>query len=85
MKRLPMVWTKHLQDSEQQQQLEATLRSSKTAITRLREIIDEKERDLLASETSIKDFEDPNWSYKQAYKNGQRAGYRELRQLLDFI
>jgi len=84
-KPLALVWTKHLKDSKEKETFEASLRNSKVALSRMQQILDEMERDLSASETSIKDFEDPNWSHKQAFKNGQRSSIKTLRQLIDFI
>lgn len=84
-KPLALVWTKHLRDSNEKETFEKTLRNSKVAIGRLAQILDDMERELSATETSIKDFEDPNWSHKQAFKNGQRSSIKDLRRLLDFI
>lgn len=85
MKPLAMVWTKHLRDNEEKKTFEASLRNSKVALGRLQQILDEMERDLSSSETSLKDFEDPNWSHKQAFKNGNRAIIKDIRRLIDFI
>lgn len=80
-----MAWTKHLKDPKQRADLESLLRNSSQAFSRLLEIIEEKERTLNNSDHSIKDFEDAAWAFKQAFRNGQRAGMKEIRDLLEFI
>ena len=80
-----MVWTKHLQDSKARESFEGILRNNVQLFTRLTEIIEETERDLNSKETSIDDFGDPNWAYKQAYRNGERSQLRKIKQLFEFI
>lgn len=85
MKNLPVVWTKHLRDSQSKTDLENTIKASRTALERLYQIIDEKEDVVLRTETTISDFDQPNWANKQAFRNGQRAALKEIRELLEFI
>jgi hypothetical protein len=46
---------------------------------------DEEERQIEAASLTIKDFEDPSWSHKQAFRLGEKARIKKLRDLLDFI
>ena len=82
---IPLVWTKHLKDPKKKEDFELSVRNSGIALSRLIEIVNEKLIGLDNSETSIKDFDDPSWAFKQAFKNGQRTGLKEIRSLLDFI
>ncbi len=50
---------------------------------RLREILEEEERQLETA-VGLKDFEDPSWSHKQAFRLGERARIKKLKDLLDF-
>jgi hypothetical protein len=84
-KPLSVVWTKHLKSDEHKQTFEQTLRASTTIVQRLREILEDDERSLDAASATIKDFEDPSWSHKQAFRLGEKARIRKLKELLDFI
>lgn len=84
MSSLSTVWTKHLKGQDKEQ-FESVLRNSKQALSRLVNILDEKTEALSNAETRPEDFSDPNWPYKQAFRNGQKAGLREIRELLKFI
>jgi hypothetical protein len=84
-KTLPVVWTKHIKDPDKKQNFESAVRASTTALGRLIEIIDDEERALESSSLTIKDFDDPSWAYKQAYRNGEKARLKKLRELIDFI
>jgi hypothetical protein len=82
-KALNLVWTKHLNNPDDKEKLEQSIRASTTMAHRLREILEEEERQLDAAVT-LKDFEDPSWSHKQAFRSGEKARIRKLKELLDF-
>lgn len=84
-KTLPVVWTKHIKDPGKKQNFESAIRASTTALGRLIEIIEDEERALESSSLTIKDFDDPSWAYKQAYKNGEKARLKRIKELIDFI
>lgn len=44
--------------------------------------IDEKVKELEATEESLDDFKDGSWSEKQAFRNGQRAAYKRIKRFL---
>lgn len=85
MTNLPVQWTKHLKDPQSKKKFEDTVRASRTALERLYEILQEKEGTLNRTETTVQDFDQPNWAHKQAFRNGQKASLKEMRELLDFI
>lgn len=72
-------WTKNLKTDEDRKRFETFLRNSKSILERLETIIDEKEQSLINRENSYSDFEDPNWAYKQAFRNGVRAAYASVK------
>jgi hypothetical protein len=84
MSKLNMVWTKHLQ-GEAKTNFESLLRNSTTVLSRLRDILKEKEEDLTSQECSNDDFLQPGWEYRQAFRLGQKAQLREIQSLLKFI
>lgn len=83
---LPAPWIRHLsnQDQESRNNFEAAIRNSTVALGRLREIIKEELESLDRAEFSDKQFEDPNWSHKLAYLNGQRSKLKSFLNLLTF-
>lgn len=83
-KPLSLVWTKHLKSDEQKQTFEQSIRASTTIVNRLREILDEEERALDAQTIGVKEFDNPSWAYKQAYRLGEKNRISKLRELLDF-
>jgi len=34
---------------------------------------------------TMKDFDDPNWAFKQAFRNGEKTALKEVLELLSFI
>ena len=76
-------WFRHLKPEEQKDFKGAVL-NSRTALDRLREIITDELRSLDNSETNDNQFEDPNWAFKQSYRNGQRSKLKSLLNLLEF-
>ena len=57
---------------------------TRLSIGDLKEYIEENERQLLSLNTSASDFEDPNWSHKQAFRNGQLSGLKKMKELIPF-
>lgn len=86
MKGLPTAWIRHLKDQSKKEEFEAVVRASSTALSRLYDLVTEKEADIYNHETSVAvDFNDPSWAFKQAFRNGQKSSLKEIRQLLEFI
>lgn len=74
------VWTQHLRNKpEEKQQFEEYVKSSKLLINRLNDILDEFDKSLERSETSLEAFDNPNWAYKQAFMNGYRGCLQKLK------
>jgi hypothetical protein len=66
-------WTKHLKDPDEKARFENSVRSAKTVLERLQELVQERLEAVEVSELSIKDFDKPNWAEKQAFKNGFKS------------
>jgi hypothetical protein len=79
------VWTKHLKNAKEKEEFESLLRNSTRVLTRLREIIEEKETDLASSQTKIEDYDSPSWAFKEAHRHGRQAELKFLKEIIDFI
>ncbi len=84
-KGIPTQWLKNISDKTKRDEAEAIIRNSTTALSRFYDLVEEKEQTINTQETSIKDFEDPSWAYKAAFRNGQKAALQEVKDLLAFI
>lgn len=77
-------WTKHLQDnSEAKNIFTRKILSSREVLDRIKDIIEEKEKAIDRSETSIEAYNTPNWDVRQAHKNGNRESLNWLKKLVD--
>lgn len=80
---LSSAWTQKLQGQDKAD-FETIVNNSTLLLTRLKEIIVDQERSLHNLNTSLDDFKDPNWSHKQAFRNGQLAAYKLLKEIIPF-
>lgn len=77
------AWTKNCKTDEDKQRLTQTIQNSKGALDRLSEILVEMELDLSNSELAARNYDSPNWAYKQAHVNGQKAMIRGIKTLIN--
>lgn len=84
MPNLSSAWTQQIKDAEARKDFEVIVRNSTLLLTRLKEILEDRERQLNNTSFSIKDFEDPNWSHKQAHRLGRLGELKELKELIPF-
>lgn len=75
-------WTAHLQTDDEKQRFINQLQGAREILERLTQLIEEKERDLGSSERTIKVYENPNWAFLQAHKNGYASAMKIIKQLL---
>lgn len=78
-----IAWTKHLKDPEDKKKFENSVWSSKHVLDHLKSIIDSNITDLDHVEVNPKNYEIPNWDYRQAHNNGYRQAMFTLRKLID--
>lgn len=83
MKPLSTAWTQHLTGQEKED-FEKIVRNSTLLLTRLKAIIEEREKTLLNQSYSTSDFEEPNWSHKQAFRNGLLSELRRFKEFIPF-
>lgn len=82
-KGLNSLWTRHLPPA-QQEDFSKLVRNSTQLLTRLKSILEERERELNQVSFSVDDFKDPNWSHKQAHRLGSLAELKRLKDLIPF-
>lgn len=84
-KQIPLDWVKNLKDEQQRSDFEYLVRNSTQVLTRLKEILVEKEQGILSQDLAIQDYDSPSWGYKQAHRNGQRSALKQITDLIGFI
>lgn len=78
---LSVLWTRHLPKKDKET-FEKTVRNSVTVLSRLKTILDEEYESILKEEQSSSDFSDASWSHKQAFRNGEKARLKKIKDLL---
>jgi predicted Zn-dependent protease len=76
-------WTSHLNTDEEKEIFKRDIYSAKNVLERLTEIINEDESILDRSEEDQRIYDNPNWDYRQAHKNGNRQYMRTVRLYTD--
>lgn len=76
-------WTSHISDPEEKVRFQNQIISARPVLERLAQLIKEDESSLDKVELSVKQFEVPNWDYRQAFYNGSRASYQSLLKTID--
>jgi len=76
------IWTAHLQTPEEKQRFINQLRGSSEVFERLSQLIEMKQKELGAAERNISAYENPNWAYLQAHRNGYASASTVIKNLL---
>lgn len=76
-------WTKDLNTPKEKEDFERSIQNSRPVLERLTELLIEREKNLDRSEMSSEGYDNPSWAYKQAHKNGFRAGLNICKRLID--
>lgn len=77
------VWTKNLKTEEERTNFMNQVLGAKPVLERLVEILNEKEEQLERSERTLDAYDNPNWAYKQAHKNGYLSVLQNLRDTIN--
>lgn len=77
------LWTNHLKTSEEKENFNNSVIGSRPVLDRLSQILRQEDGEITRTELSVDAYDNPNWSHKQAFKNGQRSVYRKLQLLLN--
>lgn len=82
---LPIQWLSHLQDDEEKERFEKTIRNSTKVLGRFREMIKNKLEHVESYEISDTHMTTPSWAERQAFILGYKKCIKELDQLLSFM
>lgn len=77
------IWTKNLKTNEERDNFNNQVLSAKPVLDRLVQILSEREEELERSERSLKAYDNPNWAYMQAHKNGYYSMLQNVRDLIN--
>lgn len=77
------VWTKNLQTQDEKDNFNNQLLGAIPVLERLTELLNEKEVELDRSERSLKAYDNPNWAYLQAHKNGCASMLQSVKELIN--
>lgn len=80
MSEVSIEWTAGM-SPEQKEKFLLTLRNNSVLIDRINTILDQWDAEVSKSEFTIKDFSEPNWANKQAFRNGDRSRIKKLKDL----
>ncbi|MBV1929281.1 MAG: hypothetical protein KUG81_07195 [Gammaproteobacteria bacterium] len=72
------IWVQHLKDPQERAKFKQTLKNSRTAIDKLREIVYNSTK-----EQKEADYDCPSWSHKQAHLNGYNEAIQSFLEVLD--
>ena len=76
-------WTAHLVDLKDKQSFYAQVQRSKDVLDRLKDLLDEKQKEHDSMELNLEIYNQPNWAERQAHLNGYKSCLRSLRKLID--
>ena len=82
---LSLEWTNHLKSEDEKERFESLVRNSTQVLSRLSDILLDREAAILKQEVLVADYDSPAWPYKQAHRNGARSELKKLKDLLSFL
>lgn len=77
-------WFKNLKE-EEKEEFQKLLFLNKQIFIKYLSIIEDMESEIEKTELTINDFENPSWSHKQAFRNGQRSQLKKFKEILNFV
>jgi hypothetical protein len=77
------IWTKNLKTPQEQDNFNNQVLGARPVLERLRDLLDEKTSELEATELTLKAYDNPNWAYQQAHKNGYKGAMKYLKDLIN--
>lgn len=85
MRALATDWFVGARDEREKKVREELIRASSTMAMVVLEILDRWEDELNRQEINKDDYDSPNWSHKQAHRNGERSRIKKVRDLFAFV
>lgn len=75
-------WTKHLEDPIEKEQFVNSFNGSETVLKRLDGLLDEMIAKIDRSNLTMSQYQNPNWGFETAHKNGMVAAYKAVKELV---
>lgn len=83
-KALQTAWVKHLPEGKEKEDFISLVRNSRLVLGRLKDVLDEQLQGIARTEGSPETY-DSGYPYLQAYMNGRRQAFLDLRKLVEFL
>ena len=77
------IWTQNLKTQEEKDDFTNQVLNARPVLERLSQILKDKEVALEGSERTQKAYENPNWAYLQAHRNGYYTALQNMTDLLN--
>ena len=77
------AWTDNLKTPEEKERFKNSVRASQVVLDRLDSILLKMKEDAEASERNAKNYEIPNWDYRQAHTNGFMDCLFKVRKIIN--
>lgn len=77
------LWTQHLDTEEDKERFRKIVRSSKTTLDRLKEILDEKLKVLNSIETGVDIYTKPGWEALLVHYNSEKGIINWVKELIN--
>jgi hypothetical protein len=77
------AWTENLKTQEERDRFQDGLKHSKWLFSRMTELLDKIQRGILQTERSPKNYDKPNWQYRQAHANGYLQCLNDIKSLIN--
>lgn len=77
------TWTDHITEVKEKEEFKKDIISSKRVLDRLKAVMEEDLETINHKEVNAKSYEIPNWDYKQAHVNGNKAYLYKYLKLID--
>lgn len=84
-KGLPIAWYTGCRTQEEKQEREALVRNSTAFAAVLLRILSEHYETIEKKGLRESDYEDTNWVFKQAFRNGKLAALTELAEMFNYL
>lgn len=76
------AWTQNLKTDEEKARFTSSVIGAKPVLDRLNELLDIKSNDIDLVERSQKAYENPNWAFLQAHRNGYMTAMQSIKKLI---
>lgn len=81
MQKHSAVWFKNNPSSKDKEALQFLLDNPSALVERLKELLEEFRKEEERADLTLKDFENPNWAYLQANRNGAKRALAKVEAL----